>query len=199
MLIFFKIIKKTIIYSLLFTIILISINYYNYFRINPTVSEIKNINKLISNKIIHDTNDLKYIQHLIIDSIAHISNNNGREINIDSVIVNKQGFCFDRSLLLQKILIMNNFKIKPLYLYEVNIDDNSLIKFFSRNLNSHNAFEVFINKKWYFIRTNDKIINFESVDNYIKSNKNYRYIKYLNNRNGSFIFPKCIPDIYGFF
>ena len=199
MLIFFKIIKKTIIYSLLFTIILISINYYNYFRINPTVSEIKNINKLISNKIIHDTNDLKYIQHIIIDSIAHISNNNGREINIDSVIVNKQGFCFDRSLLLQKILIMNNFKIKPLYLYEVNIDDNSLIKFFSRNLNSHNAFEVFINKKWYFIRTNDKIINFESLDNYIKSNKNYRYIKYLNNRNGSFIFPKCIPDIYGFF
>ena len=184
----------------MFIIILISINYYNYFRIKPNISEIKNINKLISNKIIHDTSDFKNIQHLIIDSIAHLSNNNGREINIDSVIVNKQGFCFDRSLLLQKILIMNNFKIKPIYLYEVNIDGNSLIKFFSRNLNSHNAFEVFINKKWYFIRTNDKIINFESLDNYIKRNNiNYRYIKYLNNRNGSFIFPKCIPDIYGFF
>ena len=40
----------------------------------------------------------------------------------------------------------------------------------------------------------------ESLDNYIKRNNiNYRYIKYLNNRNGSFIFPKCIPDIYGFF
>jgi hypothetical protein len=201
---FLRIIKNFLIFSLLLIILLITINFYNYFRIKPSVSEIKSINNLISNSIIIDTNDIKIIQNLIIDSIKHFSNNNGREINIDSIIVNKEGSCFDRSLLLQKILIMNNFKIRPIYLYKVNIDDNSLIKFFSKKLPSHNTFEVFINKKWYLIRTNEKIKNFETLESYIKDKKlkyniNYRYIKFLNNRNGAFVYPSFIPDIYGFF
>ena len=201
---FLRIIKKTLIFSLLLIILLITINFYNYFRIKPSVSEIKNINNLISNSIITDTNDIKIIQNLIIDSIKHFSNNNGREINIDSIIVNKEGSCFDRSLLLQKILIMNKFNIRPIYLYKINIDDNSFIKFFSKKLPSHNTFEVFINKKWYLIRTNEKIKNFETLESYIKDKKlkyniNYRYIKFLNNRNGTFIYPSFIPDIYGFF
>jgi len=88
------------------------INYNNY-KIKPTKNEISILKKeLNSSLIIKNEYNIIKLQNQIIDSIPNFSNGTG-EIDISHIMRTKKGSCFHRSLILQKILIYNNFRIRP--------------------------------------------------------------------------------------
>jgi hypothetical protein len=54
--------------------------------------------------------------------------------------------------------------------------------------------------EWFIMETNLKMFKPLSLNEYLKNQKYFkikpRYISYLNNRNGRFIKPNYLPDIY---
>ena len=96
---------------------------------------------------------------------------------------------------------MKGFKVRPVYLFWGE-NTTTLLDIFKVSIQSHSVFEIYFNGDWYMIRTNSKMKDLENLSQYInKSNLvplHTRYIKYLNNRNGEFIYPKYLPDIYFF-
>ena len=108
---------KIILFSICLTIAtLIFVVRFNRDQVKPNSYEIAEFEKLFGNLSIKDSLDLIYIQNKVIDLIEH------QQVSVDKIdVVNnlrlKKGQCFERSLILQKILIYNGFKIRPLYLY----------------------------------------------------------------------------------
>ncbi len=182
-------------------ITLILISEYNISKITPTDLEIKLIKSNYGNIKITNESDVIRINNLIVDNIKSELNLH-YPIDINNIILKKKGFCYDRSLILQKIFILNKIRFRPIYLYYYN--DNSKLTFFdifSKNLNSHNIFEFKFKGNWYMMRTNTKMHKLETLNDYLLSKdkivpNNTKYIKYLNNRNSKFIYPSWIPDIY---
>ena len=173
---------------------------YNYNEIFPTEQEVKCLTYSFKNILVKDSIGIIYLQNRIIDEIRHSKITNGR-INIINNLKYKRGECYDRSMILQKLCIINYIQIRPIYVYyrsdgtKVNWYD-----FFDKTISSHSIFEFCYKGNWYVMRTNSKMKKMETIYEFLNSQngvlKNAFYIRNLSNRNGRFIFPGYVPDIY---
>lgn len=180
------------------------IDLYNQQQVSPNSSEINAILSVFPQaNSIKSKDDILFIQNQVIDSILH-SPSSFYPIDIINDLNLRKGQCFNRSLLLQKILVLNGFKIRPVYLFFSSTSKTSPFDFFRNKIYSHAIFEVKVDGNWFVIRTNTKMHEFENIDQYLVSPltpvpMHSRYIRYLSNRNGKFLRPLFLPDIYGFF
>jgi hypothetical protein len=176
---------------------------YNYKKIIPTSHEIELIQNSLGEISIKSESDLIRIQNKVVSLIKHglATNNPYQETSIDTILQNNRGMCWDRSMLLQKIMIYNDLEVIPVYLYynKINPSTTSIFNFFDKNLQSHNVFEVKLNDKKILVRTNTKMEKIQTLNEYLNDSPmpiGTKYLRHLNNRNGYFIFPSWIPDIY---
>ncbi len=179
-----------------------SIVFWNRSQIKPTKQEITLLKEQLGDINIRSEKDIFRISKLVISKISH-KENLDFPLSVINTLKKKSGFCYDRSLLMQKIFIYNHIRIRPVYVYySTNGTDVSVFSLFYKNLYSHNIFEYKLNGKWYMMKTNyilSKSITLrEYLDQGTSVPKNSKYIRYLNNRSGRFIYPSFIPDIYFF-
>ena len=144
MLHFKKIIIILLSIILLFYII-ININKRNVY---PTSKEIVGLKSFYNHKLSSEKEIIKF-QNYVVDNIIH-SEINEKEIDVLKILYNKKGLCFDRSLLMQKYFILNNFHIRPIYLF-FGAKTTTPFDFFSAKLNSHSIFEIEYNNNWFII------------------------------------------------
>ncbi len=201
-----KFVSIKIIYTIvlfLFLIVLflgISI-YVNRIQVYPTELEKKKLESFFNDQNLEDVKDIITVQNKVETAILH--ENTGEErLDILKTFALRGGQCFDRSLLLQKYFVLKGFRIRPVYLFWRTDGTTSIFDFFKKDINSHNVFEIYFQNKWYLIRTNHKMDHLESLDHYLNFGEvvppHTRYIRYLNNRNGKFLYPNYLPDIYFF-
>jgi hypothetical protein len=158
------------------------------------------LQKVFGDLRVIDSVNIISIQNKVIREIRHQEITTG-SIKILKNLNSKAGSCYDRSLILQKVLLLNGFKIRPVYLFFLSSQkETSWYDFFRVNLHSHAIFEFFYRGSWFVMRTNSAMSKFENIDEYLlrhsSSLKNARYIRHLSNRNGKFLFPTIIPDVY---
>jgi hypothetical protein len=168
----------------------------------PKKYEVSILKEEFGDIYIRSESDIFRINKQVVDKIIH-KENVDFPLSVINTVKRKSGFCYDRSHLLQKIFIYNGIPIRPVFVYySTTGTDIDVINLLDKNLNSHNLFEYNWNGKWYHMRTNDVMSSSETLSEYIEQGtfvpKNSKYIRYLNNRNGRFIYPSYIPDIYFF-
>jgi hypothetical protein len=201
-----KLMMSKIIFS--FLIIFFFLGYgiveINKMEIIPKPTEINQLIVKFGSIQINNEKDIIKIQNLIVKSINH-EFLDVVPLRIDSIVYNNKGFCYDRSFLLQKIFIYNKIPIRPLYIYFFDSGKNvSFFDIFDPSVNSHSIFEFRWKGEWYVMRTNTTMKELESLDQWIIKKgggifpSNVKYVRYLSNRNGKFLHPFWIPDIYYF-
>ncbi len=189
--------------SILF-ILVTAMDFYNQYQVYPSADERKAILSLFPQaNNIRTKEDIIIIQNQVIDNIPHAAASM-YPLNIIEDVKQRKGLCFNRSLLLQKILLMNGFRVRPIYLYYSLEHETKLLDFFNSNLPSHAIFDSKIGDRWFIIRTNTKLEKFENIYEYLNSRdlivpRHSRYIEFLSNRNCRFVSPSWLPDIYGIF
>ena len=171
---------------------------YNMSKIQPTHDEIEVLFKSFGDIEIRNFDDIIRINKTIISEIKH-EFNPSFPINVSKIVAENKGYCYDRSLILQKIFIYNNIPVRPVFLY-YNSSEVSILNIFDSNLPSHNLFEYKFNGSWYVMPTNNFINRKLTLHEYILQEgivpTNTKFIRHLNNRNGKFISPNWLPDIY---
>jgi hypothetical protein len=196
---------KKIIFS--FSIIIITVLlflsfsvFWNRQQIKPNEHEIALLEKELGSIKINNAKELLFLQNKVIGRIKH-EICNVKNLSIDTIFKYRKGYCYDRSLILQKICIYNGLEIRPVFLYFR--ADSSQAKVFDLirpGIPTHNIFEVNWKGKWYMVQTNKKQEKMKTLEEYLSSGisvpSNTQYIRHLNNRNGRFISPSFIPDIY---
>ena len=181
-------------------LILLMVAKYNMLKIEPSPEEIEVLKDSFGGIKVESFDDILRISTLVISEIKH-DFNPSFPINVTNIIQDNKGFCYDRSLILQKIFIYNNIPIRPVFLYYGDkLNEVSILNILDSNLNSHNIFEFKFNGNWFVMPTNNKIEKLLNLEEYISKGDivppNTKFIRYLNNRNGKFIYPSWIPDIY---
>ena len=175
---------------------------FNKYQVEPTEQETIELKRFYKSAInIKTTEDIIYLQNFTLSTISHKSNGID-EINIIKVLKDKKGFCFNRSMILQKVMLLNGIEIRPVFLYSNPLTANTdVLDLFSNKISTHNIFEFYWQYKWYVMKINLPMHKLISLDEYLATQNLFktepRYIRYLNNRNGRFIYPIWIPDIYG--
>jgi hypothetical protein len=174
---------------------------YNRNRIKPNKAEITELQSFYKSLIeIKTTKDIINLQNYTIDNIVHHSNGVG-EIDIIKILKTKKGLCFHRSMILQKAMLINGIQIRPVFLYSnPYASSTGIFDFFSNKIYTHNIFEFYWQGDWYVMETNQKMHRILTLSEFLLNQKIFkvqpRYIRFLNNRNGRFIFPFFVPDIY---
>jgi hypothetical protein len=178
--------------------------FFNQFQVSPTSAEIKSILSVFptANRI-KTKADIVAMQNQIIDSLQ-LTEASFFPIDIKYDLKVRGGICFNRSLLLQKILILNGFRIRPIYLFYGSFGKTGVFDFLKPGIPSHAIFEVKVDGMWLVVRTNTRMQFLLTISEYLSSPqspvpRHTRYIRYLSNRHGKFIQPFFLPDIYGFF
>lgn len=173
---------------------------WNKKQIQPSYTEKKILESYLkkSKKITTDKDFIK-IQNYVIKDIKSGANDR-LPLDIINIIKYKKGLCYHRSLLLQKILLMNNIDVRPIFLY-VRKDGKmtTMLDFFSKSIYTHNTFEFRWKGKWYLMLTNQIMFELKSIEDYAEIDsmpKGFQYFRHINNRNGVFIFPSYLIDIY---
>ena len=124
-------------------------------------------------------------------------------LSLELIVDQTLGACYERSLLLQKLLLANGFKVRPIYIF-FGKGNTHLIDFFRPGIKSHGVFETKINGAWVVVETKAAMTNktLGSLDNY-RGSAGYgivpshaKYIRHVFSRNGVFIAPWYLPDIY---
>ena len=112
----------------------------------------------------------------------------------------REGYCYDRSFLLQKIFMSNGFETRPVFIFFQKNSQVHYYDFVTSKINSHNVFEFKYKDRWYVCPTNIMMGGFKSLDDYISDNPivpaSSKYIRYVFSRNGKFLSPSWIPDYY---
>lgn len=176
---------------------------YNISQIKPTEHEISILKQNFGDIVIKSEVDIVNLQNKSFDLIAYDGRglNHYQEIVIDSLFKWKRALCFHRSLLLQKIFLYNNINVTPVYLYfdKQKPDQTSITDLLDSDLQSHNVFLIDFQGKSYLIQTNHRMTRLLTIEEYFNIStmpKGTKYLKHLNNRNGNYISPAWIPDIY---
>lgn len=179
--------------------IIIKINQIN---VAPSNLEIKELENKFQNIEIKYTKDVFRINSLVVKGIKH-KINLSFPLDIRNTLRKNEGYCYDRSLILQKIFIHNKIPIRPVFIYYYSKSKEA--KFFDlidNKLLSHSVFEFQLNGKWYIMETNSYYNKLLTLEQYISMGiyvpKNSKFLRYVSNRNGAFISPRWIPDIYYF-
>ena len=73
-------------------------------------------------------------------------------LSLELIVDQTLGACYERSFLLQKLLLANGFKVRPIYIF-FGKDNTHLIDFFRPGILSHNVFETKINGEWVVVET----------------------------------------------
>lgn len=176
---------------------------YNKNRVSPSKAEVIELNLFYKSLIkIKSTKDIITLQNYTIDNIVHQSNGVG-EIDIIKILKTKKGLCFHRSMVLQKVMLFNGIRIRPVFLYSNPYTSSTgILDFFSNKIYTHNIFEFYWQGNWYVMETNQKMHRILTLNKFLSIQKIFntqpRYIRFLNNRNGRFIKPSWIADIYGY-
>jgi hypothetical protein len=68
---------------------------------------------------------------------------------------NRQGICYDRAVLLEKLMLFYHFSFRHVYLYFGEQKTPDLAEFFKEHIKSHAALEVKTKRGWMAIGTND--------------------------------------------
>jgi hypothetical protein len=106
---------------LFLTILLICIFCYNSFTIRPKNFEKENLNRFFGHLVyLHDDRDIIELQNFTIKTITQGDNGlDHNPININEVLDKKVALCYEKSLILQKVMIMNNIRFRPVYLFHI--------------------------------------------------------------------------------
>ena len=186
-----------------FLIIFIFINIFNKSQIYPSYAEKLILDSLFQWKEIKNEKDVLDCQDKVLATIIHEYNFDGKSaINIIKIVHDKMGMCYDQSMILQKYFIYRGFKVRPVLLFFNNSGHTRWTDIFLKNLQTHNIFEINIDGKWLVIDPSIKLVKLMEIQDYLKISMlplDTKYLRYVNNRNGKFIYPSYIPDIYGFF
>ena len=195
------IIKATLILFFFLTTFLVFSFLFNKYQVKPTENEIIELKQFYKSKInIKNTDNIILLQNYTIDNISH--NSNGiNEIDIIKILKTKKGLCFHRSLIMQKAMMLNGIEVRPVFLYSNPLKTSTeILDFFSSKIHTHNIFEFYWTGKWYVMETNQEMKQLKTLEEFLAKQNFFktkpRYIKYLNNRNGRFIRPSWILDIY---
>ena len=96
--------------------------------------------------------DIYNAQRHTLDKIPHsfIEDASEKLLTVEKIVERKDGSCYHRSLLLQKLMIANGLKVKPIYLF-YGKNNTRLFYFFRKNLMSHAIFKVEFNNQWVII------------------------------------------------
>ena len=124
-------------------------------------------------------------------------------LSLEIIVGQTWGTCYERSFLLQKLLLANGLKVRPIYIF-FGKDNTHLIDFFRPGIRSHGVFETKINGAWVVVETKTAMTNktLSSLDNYRDSAgygivpSHAKYIRHVFSRNSIFIAPWYLPDIY---
>ena len=154
--------------------------------------------------VIRDLEDILEAQNLAMKKIPHGERRWELDVlSLELIVDQTLGSCYERSFLLQKLLLANGFKVRPIYIF-FGKDNTHLIDFFRPGILSHNVFETKINGVWMVVETKTAMTNktFGSLDNYsdfagygvVPSHA--KYIRHVFSRNSIFISPWYLPDIY---
>jgi hypothetical protein len=200
--IFLNILKMVTAGLIFLFILFFSIIEWNRKEMEPDKTEIDLLIKNFGDISIKNENDFFRISKLVSNDIKH-KDNHTIPLDIENILKYKYGLCYDRSLVLQKIFIYNKIPIRPVYIYFSNNSPNtSFFDFFDKDVQSHNVFEFKYKGNWYMMRTNTAYSKLISIQEFIAYGNpvsvKSKFIRYLNNRNGNFIYPSWIPDIYYF-
>jgi hypothetical protein len=194
------IIKKIVIFLLSIIALFFGIVIINQLNIAPSEDEIELLRKAYEELEVTDEKSIIKIQQKVREVCIDGYDNDG-EIIIGKVLY--RGLCYDRSLILQKIMIHNNYPIRPVYIYSSGKFNNILDLIFAKNLPSHSVFEFKFHDKWYVMSTNNRMTKLQTLQTAIENgnlgfNTKVNYIRYLSNRHGNFVAPSWVPDIYFF-
>ena len=153
--------------------------------------------------VINSKEDIIDAQHYVIDMMPHRNNRPPFKEVLDLSIIVKMdsAHCFERSFLLQKLFLANNFKVRPVFVYWNDSNKPSVFDLIKKGTLSHNVFEVEIENKWYVIETQIKINHLVSIENYNFNSVHFvpsdaKYVRHIFSRNGVFLYPSYFPDIY---
>ncbi len=179
---------------------IVGISEYNSNRISPSHYEKVLLTKHFGDITIKDTSDFIKVQNVVIDKISHYPVNK-KEIDISKCLMVNKGLCYDRSMILQKIMLLNDISVIPVYLYFNNTKSTNFLDLFSKNVQSHSIFVAIINGNSVIVETNYKQSKiFKNMKDYITCTnsipRHTKYVYFLSNRNGYFIYPEIIPDFY---
>lgn len=177
--------------------------FYNRKQVIPSKKESIAISNFYGNLLyLKNEKSIILLQNYTVKNIEHISIGINT-IDIVETISKKKGFCFNRSMLMQKAFLLNGIKVRPVILFANQIvSKTNLFDFFSNEVNTHNVFEFYWDNKWYMMETNRQMDKLQTLEQFLLTQKMFNnkplYVRYLNNRNGRFISPSYLPDIYGF-
>lgn len=129
----------------------------------------------------HEFNFISIIQ----DSV--LSNITGEQIphayfgNVSYYYKNRQGICYDRAVLIEKILLLYDFEFRHVYIYFGKNKKPSRTDFFKKALKSHAALEVKTKRGWMAIGTD---ANWLGMDKHQKLLSYYDLREELNKTGG---------------
>lgn len=100
----------------------------NVSELKPSIFEIKMIERKFGNINLSDKKDIFKLQNNVFKNIKHKYLHISESLNVNFIIINNSAYCFDRSYLLQKILIYNKIPIRPVYLFY--FDNGEKVEFY---------------------------------------------------------------------
>ena len=201
-----KLIKILLVSSPLLVALLIFLSFqFNHNAINPDDEDVVLLKSFFGSQfVIRDLEDILEAQNLAMKKIPHGERRWELDVlSLELIVDQTLGACYERSLLLQKLLLANGFKVRPIYIF-FGKGNTHLIDFFRPGIKSHGVFETKINGAWVVVETKAAMTNktLGSLDNY-RGSAGYgivpshaKYIRHVFSRNGVFIAPWYLPDIY---
>ena len=201
-----KLIKILLVSPPLLVALLICLSFlFNQNAVSPDDEDVVLLKSFFGSQfVIRELEDILEAQNLALKKIPHgVRIWELDALSLELIVDQTLGSCFERSFLLQKLLLANGFKVRPIYIF-FGKDNTHLIDFFRPGILSHNVFETKINGEWVVVETKTAMTNktLGSLDNYQDSAgygivpSHAKYIRHVFNRNGVFIAPWYLPDIY---
>lgn len=201
-----KLIKILLVSPPLLVALLICLSFlFNQNAVSPSDEDVVLLKSFFGSQfVIRDLEDILEAQNLAMKKIPHGERRWELDaLSLELIVDQTLGACYERSLLLQKLLLANGFKVRPIYIF-FGKDNTHLIDFFRPGIKSHGVFETKINGAWVVVETKTAMTNktLGSLDNY-RGSAGYgivpshaKYIRHVFSRNGVFIAPWYLPDIY---
>ena len=215
-----KLIKILLVSPPLLVALLICLSFlFNQNAVSPDDEDVVLLKSFFGSQfVIRELEDILEAQNLALKKIPHgVRIWELDALSLELIVDQTLGSCYERSFLLQKLMLANGLKIKPTFIF-FGKDNTRWIDFFRPGIESHNVFETKINGEWVVVETKTAMTNktLSSLDNYFDSggyaeaiaaeamiNKSLgivpshaKYIRHVFSRNSIFIAPWYLPDIY---